>query len=350
MIVESRGALPWCVLAAVLPAAMCGCVGPPPPGVDSTRACIDAKTALLQAAEDQSPQTRANAMEALAQTVAGRSGRLFVQALGDESPAVRFAAAMAVGDVGHAPAKAPLLKMAADKNVEPDRRVLCAVICALHSLGDDTHAGELGKLLFDREAEVRANAALVMGKMGEPSAIGPLKTLLGDEQNTMVELQVVESLALLGDPACTMRLEAYSKRPFLDERLVAISALARVRSQRAVPVLRELLGQRNPLRVRVAAAGALGRLGQFEQEGFDLCMRAARDPQAVLAPPGTRGAGKNVPAEASALAHEAAISLGWMRNQQAVSVLHPLLSSPDGSVRVAAAMSILRLFSAQEAR
>jgi HEAT repeat protein len=40
----------------------------------------------------------------------------------------------------------------------------------------------------------------------------------------------------------------------------------------------------------------------------------------------------------------AAISLGWMDKEAAASVLYPLLQSENGSVRVAAAMSLLRIF------
>jgi hypothetical protein len=39
--------------------------------------------------------------------------------------------------------------------------------------------------------------------------------------------------------------------------------------------------------------------------------------------------------------------MGWMRSTDALTVLRPLLGSTDGPVRVAAAMSVIRLLSPQ---
>lgn len=318
-----------------------GCVGQIK--IDADKAYADARKTLDNCLRAQDPFTRSNAIEALADTVGAGAGPAYEAALADESPAVRFAAAMAIGDTRYAPAKARLVRMAEDKQFEPDRRVMPAVVYALYRLGDSTYAGELYPLLFDTEKEVRANAALVMGKMQEPSGIGPLKTRLNDEQDPMVRLQIIESLAMLGDAASALSLEAYTKKtPFLDERLVAIPAMARVRSATASAVLTELLDSRQPPRVRVAAAGALGMLGQFTLSGYMLCREAAENPQAML----ERAYGGHRPSneiEVSSLQRLAAISLGWLGNEAAADTLHTLLSSPDGPVRVAAAMSILRL-------
>ena len=190
---------------------------------------------------------------------------------------------MAIGDTCYAPAKTRLLKMAQDKELEPDRRVVPAVIYALYRLEDSTYASDLYGLLFDTEREVRANAALAMGKMQESSGIGPLKTRLNDEQDPLVRLQIIESLAMLGDGVSALSLEAYTKKtPFIDERLVAIPAMARVHSSTAPHVLAELLESRQPPRVRVSAAGALGMLGESSPTGYALCREAASDPRKVL--------------------------------------------------------------------
>jgi hypothetical protein len=182
-----------------------------------------------------------------------------------------------------------------------------------------------------------------MGKMQEPSAIGPLKTRLNDEQDPLVKLQIIESLALLGDAVSSLSLEAYTKKTlFMDERLVAIPAMARVRSNTAGPVLVELLqSRRQAPRVRVAAAGALGMLGQSNPTGYALCRAAVNDPRRVLDEAYEGRPGSDL--EVSSLQRLAAISLGWMGEQAAVADLHRLLNNPDGAIRAAAAMSILRL-------
>ena len=331
------------VLLAAFVAAPVGCISQPE--VDPARAYMDARMVLRRCLNDQDEFARSHAIEALAETMGARSGPTFTEALVDASPAVRFAAAMAIGDAKYAPAKDRLLKMVQDKQLEPDRRVVPAVIYALFRLGDDTYAGDLYSLLFDREKEVRANAALAMGRMQEPSAIGPLQTRLAEEQDPMVRLQLIEALAILGEEASALSLEAYTKKtPYLDERLVAIPAMAKVRSATALLVLRELLEAKQPPRVRAAAAGALAMLGEYNAQAYEFCLAAARNPEGI-----TRGAyGGSVSAtlETSSLQRLAAISLGWMNNEGAVKVLHPLLTHSDRGVRTAAAMSILRLLSA----
>ena len=310
--------------------------------IDPEKAWIDAKSALLQAVDDESPLTRTNAIEALGETLGQEAGAVFLEGLGDAHPTVRFASAMVVGDLRYAPGKDRLARMAQDKQAEPDRRVLCGVLYALHRLGDDRFTGELGRLLFDAEAEVRANAAMAMGKTGAPSAIGPLKTLLGDELNPKVRWQIRESLALLGDMPSMLRLEGFARQPDPALRLLAISALGRIRSDTAVPALRKLLSKRNPPRVRVSAAGMLARLCEVDPSGFELCLASVRDPAAVLRKHGGR-AGTAPPAQCSSLRQLAARSLGWMGRTEALDALHAVLSSQAGSARVAAAMGILRL-------
>ncbi|MCJ7544850.1 MAG: HEAT repeat domain-containing protein [Phycisphaerae bacterium] len=340
---SERSWLP-CGLAGVAIAAVAtlgGCAPPPP--VNLAQIYADARATLDRGLADAEPFTRSHTIEAMADTVGLHAGQSYEQALADPSPLVRFAAAMAIGDTGYSPAQTHLLKMAQDKELEPDRRVVPSVIYALYRLGDTTYASELYALLFDNEREVRANAALAMGKMQEPSGIGPLKTRMNDEQDPLVRLQIIESLAMLGDSVSALSLEAYTKKtPFMDERLVAIPAMARVRSSTAAHVLTELLESRQPPRVRVAAAGALGMLGQSNPTGYTLCQAAVNDPRKVLDQGyGGRRAGSEL--EVASLQRLAAISLGWMGNQAAVVDLHRLLDSRDGAIRAAAAMSILRL-------
>ncbi len=345
MLVRQRKLAVVVALVAASAMAPVGCASPM--GMDPAKAYMDARMVLRRALDDQDGFTRANAIEALADTLGSQSGPTFTQALADPSPAVRFAAAMAVGDAKYVPAKDRLAKMAKDKNLEPDRRVMPGVVYALFRLGDDSGAGDLYALLFDKEKEVRANAAMVMGKIQEPSAIGPLQTRLAEEQESMVRLQIIEALAVLGEQSSALTLEAYTKKtPFLDERLVAIPAMAKVRSSTAPQVLLELLDSRQAPRVRVSAAGALAMMGQYNNEGYKYCLAAVKDPEGTI----RAGAGRlaETRMECSSLQQLAAISLGWMNNQEAVAALYPLLSKSDSGVRIAAAMSILRLLSAYQ--
>jgi len=338
---------------AALGASLAGCIMPEqvPPVVDRRKAYIDASTTLRQAADDSDAVTRAHAMEALALVRPSQAGPVLKQALGDSYPAVRFAAAMAIGDVKYLPAKEILQSMAQrrDKSdlAEPDKRVLCAVIYALHRLGETGFTSELAGLLRDGEKEVRANAAMVMGKMDEPSARFPLKMQMDVEHDPSVQLQLMESLALLGDEENALRLEGHTKTQFMEDRLVAIEAMEKTRSSRSLPVLRHLTIERQPPRIRVAALGALAKMGDVDQDGYEYIVRCITHSDDVMRRAYTDGR-EIASLEITSLQRLAAITLGQMGKPEGADVLHPLLLSADGGVRVAAAMSLVNLLAAYE--
>lgn len=306
--------------------------------VDAREALQRAEAVLRAAAEDEDPFTRANAMEAMGQTLSQAGGDLYVKALADPSPPVRFAAAMAIGDSQYAPAKPHLVAMLED----PDTPAVfqCALIYAMHRLGETKYNKRLGPFLWDPDKWLRANTALVMGKI-DPSAIQPLKSLLVDEQDVTVELNIIESLASLGDVPAGMRLLGYCRTPYIDQQLVAIRAIARLQPEGAEAELRDKLQDSDWPRVRVAAAGGLGRMGHPLDKGYAYCIRALRQPIKLLTKAYPEA---EIPeSHAASLQQMAAVALGWLGRPEAVNDLVLLLDSPRGSVRVASAMSILML-------
>ncbi|KKL83344.1 hypothetical protein LCGC14_1975710, partial [marine sediment metagenome] len=167
--------------------------------LDPTRAYVDARTVLRQAAEDPDPRVRTNALEALAVTEGAKAGAIYLQLLGDERLPVVSAAAMAVGECRYDKAMPMLLAYVKDERTSP--KLKCSVIYALHRLGNDAFTGQFAELLQNKDKFVRAEAARIMGRMGEPSAIGPLKSLQRDDREVVVRLNVAEALAMLGDRA-----------------------------------------------------------------------------------------------------------------------------------------------------
>ncbi len=322
-------------------AVLVGCADPIGEMVlDPDRAYVDARSTLLQSIESEDAVVRAHAVEAMAETLKDDAGHVFVETLDDEGPLVRFAAAMAIGDIAHAPAKEKLLTMA--EQAEPDKRVLTAVVYALWTLQDDTYVSHLARMLFDDDKEVRANAAMAMGKMGEPSAIEPLRRVLRDEQDISVQMEIVEAMAALGDQRSKHLLEAYTKTQFTDDRLRGIQAMARIRPERAPMVFADLARDHQPPPVRVAALGALAQVREVSPDAYRFCVRALRDPERMLVDAGARREQID-DIDVKRLQWLAARALGWMDKPAAVDVLHPMLDAPDGTVRVAAAMSIIRL-------
>jgi len=314
-----------------------------PVDVDPTKAYTDARYTLRQAAEDSEPETRAHALEAMAKAAPMESGPLFKQALGDPSPLVRFAAAMAIGDTRYEPALEDLQNLARIGKGERDRRVYPAIVYALFNLGDMSHVNDLVDLLRDKEPEVRANAALVMGRLGEPSAIRPLKMLLDSERDENARFSLREALAVLGDPASVSMMESYARGYYLDLRLAAVPVLANERSHDSLLLLRDLTNPRNPTRVRVLAADGLARLGEVDEINYNMCLNSLVAPDKMM----ELGDGSDkiiIGNETDSLQRLAAMALGNMGQPASVPYLHRLLREADtGSVTVAAAMSLVQL-------
>ena len=313
--------------------------------VNRTKVRQDALAEIRQAAESKDHATRAHAMEALPLALGQSGGVICKQALSDPVAEVRFAAAMAIGDIRYAPAKEKLLRMARWKveGAEPDARVFCGVVYALHRLGDSRHTSQLGSLLFDRRKHVRASAVVAMGKMREPSAVVPLREAMANELDHGLTLEFTCSLARCGDKRSLRLLEAYTKSQFVDERMIAIQAMAEMRSTLGPSVFASLMvGDQSP-RVRVAAARGLARIGRGNQRTFRYCARAAVEPRKLMNK-ALGGRRQSTQEEVRSLQRLAAMSLGWFRgNDQAVDVLAGLLRNDDDGVRVAAAAAILRV-------
>ena len=328
------------LLALTASGTLAGCSKPPQElQISPTRAYVDAREALLNAAEDPDPRVRTNAVEALAATEGMRAGGRYLQALRDDRVPVVAAAAMAVGDVRYAPALPVLEAMAGDPRTPP--KLMCSVIYALHRLGNDTCTGRLGDLLRHRDKFVRAEAARAMGKMGHASAVGPLKALQRDDLEVAVRLNVAEALALLGDERSLGLLEAFTKSQMVEDRLIAVQALGKLRHMRSIAVLRRVARDRgqSPL-VRVAAIGSLASLG--EMEGKEIACRAAQDPRGVLRSVlGTRA--KIETRDVVTLQTLAIGALEKMDNQLDVNTIHPLVRGARGPVKVAAARAVLHL-------
>ena len=71
-------------------------------------------------------------------------------------------------------------------------------IYALWRLGDESHVSELGQLIVATDPGVRANTALVLGKMGESSIV--LLDRYRDDPDIRVRFAITAALARLGNP------------------------------------------------------------------------------------------------------------------------------------------------------
>lgn len=350
-----RAVLPAVLGAAALAAP--GCLGSGAMQTDPRKARIDSRDALRQAAESPDRFARSAALEAMAEVWGPSAAGSYMEGLNDPYPNVRFAAAMAIGDVRHAPAKAKLLTMAKFKveGAERDKRAYVGVIYALYCLGDTRHTRDLGTLLFDRQKHVRANVAMVMGKIGEPSAVAPLRSLAHQEQQPEVRVQAWAAMAVLGDERSVMSIEARARVPFpLESQLVALQALGRLKTRSSIGQLRKVLNSsRQPPQARVRAAESLARVSETDDYGFQLCLTSVRQPREVMEEAikkATGRTGKIEGRDVATLRELACSALGWMGRPEAIDALHPRLRDDNARIRVVAARSILRLLPKDKGR
>ncbi len=226
---------------------------------------------LTDAAVSEDPLLRANALEGL-HTAATRLEGLIGPALHDENEGVRFVAAMTVGKL-RMQEHAPRIKELLDSRSE---HMQAGAIYAAHQLGLDVDLSPLASMLRSREPRVRAQAAFVLGELGNRSAIPMLREAASRDAPKaslaamrLLRLQIAEALAKLDDPRAMemIRASLYPSRPEdLEATALAVQIIGEVQDRRSIDQLIYLTAasgrERMPAEVRLGAAAALAKLGE----------------------------------------------------------------------------------------
>jgi ParB family chromosome partitioning protein len=323
-----------CLLITLLSlSALAGCqhtpqrvMAQPPPVPPARDVPIDpnlSTAARKQLADDMassSLEVKVRAIEA-ARIADGREHAAdILKDLSDPLPQVRFAAALAAGELRLEDARQPLLAMAED----PSENVRVAVRFALHRLGDTHLSHQLERMAHDTDPRVRSNTAMVLGMLGEPSALRILRVMRLDPK-PVVRQQASEAMWRLHDESGLEDLIALSESKFPDDEMIGVLSLAEPKDTRVRQHVRNRLTADWP-EVCLVAARAMGMLGS--DEGYGIARQGARstDPrQRQLA----------------------AFAYGAIGRADAQDDLRKLLSDPDQDVRLAAATAVLQL---EEAR
>ena len=222
---------------------------------------------LKRAAFSDEPVVRMQAIEAM-QEVAPREGFQYIEGnLNNGYAGVCFAALMAVGTLREASVLDRVRTLAEDS----DPNVRIAALYALHRLGDKKRTGELSEFLVkNRDARVRANAALAIGRLKEPGSAHVLNLALRREQKDAVKLQIMEALALLGDTNGIERLLFAGHSAAPDQSALALMFLANAEAEEAEELFRYRLDVADQPEIKLQAARGLGKLGQ--DDGLDLAL------------------------------------------------------------------------------
>jgi HEAT repeat protein len=285
---------------------------------------------LQQAADSTNPLLRANAIEAM-HVVPERITPLVRLGLGDENRGVRFVSAMTVGELRLAELcdlVEPLLDDESDS-------VHAAAIYAMRRCGRDVDPSPLAGMLFSPDPEVKGNAALVLGELGEASAIPMLKQAVHHQPERLsmarariIELQIAEALVKLGDESGleVIRASLFTPPEQGELAVLACQMCGRLNDQTYLASLREKAirtgQQQEPAEIRLAATQAVAQLDPVRAP-FDVALAYTNS-------------------EYFTIRAQAAAVLGWSRDATIVARLTTLLDDPNPLVQVAAAGAILR--------
>jgi HEAT repeat protein len=278
---------------------------------------VRAKAVIDESLASNDPIIRANALEAIQNTIGKQGAESIKQGLNDPEAVVRFAAAMAAGTVQIPQTRDTLWEMA---NADNDGSVRVAARYGLHRLGDKRLSHDLEKTAIDVNKAVRANTAMVLGRLGEPSALNVLRAMMNDRER-LVRIQVFEAMWRLGDEKALENLIASSMSGAPDDQIIATIAMAEPKDGRvAGPVYSNLTSDYEE--TRLAAARAMGMLGH--DDGYAIAQSGSRSPDPRIKV-------------------MSALALGAIGRSDAQPSLTRLLGDQNPNVKLAAATAILQL-------
>lgn len=289
---------------------------------------------LESAAVGPDPQLRANALEGLSAAPA-RLEPILRRGLVDPNPGVRSVAAILAGRV-RASGTTTLLRTLLD---DDSGHVRASAILGLRGVGADVDPTPLASMLLsDPQMRLRAQAAFVLGELGDPSAVRLLRSAAkspmpraNQSESRLFQLQVAEAMVKLGEEQQihTIRAALYPSRPEeLEAMVLAVQILGELRDKGSISQLIFLSAYRNeakqpyPAEVRLAIAEALAKIGR--PEGVFIAREYATSPSAMIRA-------------------QAAHVFGHAGQVEHLGALNALMADSDALVRVAAATGILRL-------
>jgi len=309
---------------------LCGCQQPsarisPRPDYDLKHR---ATTLLKRAARGTDGVARANAIEALVNLAPDDNLALFREAVTDTAPLVRYAGCVALGQARDAASvKALRLLM----NADPDRRVQLAAAYAAARCGYSSAGQIMADALDDSlDEKLRADAAFLIGELGEPKALTRLRLAAMREDSGYVAVHIESAMAKLGDAESLQKIVQYALKSDTVTVLLALQTLAEIADPSTKKTLEYRLGNRaDYLQARLIAARGLGEMG--DDAGYKLALN------------GLAFAAKEAD-ETMQVRVNAALALGAIGKRAATPALQKLAENErDARTQIAACYAICRI-------
>jgi len=291
---------------------------------------VSAIDLLMQASSSEDPLLRANAIEGL-QSVDDRLDEVVRFGLVDDNEGVRFVATLAVGmqdlcSLSHL--IRPLLE-------DSSPSVRAAAMFSLDRCGQEVDLTPLAAMVLGSDPTAKANAAFVLGEIGNPSAIPVIRNGVGRsmrqvEQARVQTIDLVMAVAMvkLGDESEqeVIRAALFSPSERAELTAMACQMIGRTGDTVMLQNLHDLAtaqGPRDPgLEIQLVASDALARL-KPDRVPVEFVLQQIQHPE-----PGIRA--------------QAASVLGTLDSARFGPQLAMLLRDQDPRVQVAAAAAALR--------
>jgi HEAT repeat protein len=289
---------------------------------------------LNMLAADPQPEWRLNALEALTDAP-GRLVPAVERGLRDSNEGVRAGAAMIAGRTGIPGLVGALRPLLNDRSPY----VQAAAIYALTKVGAPPDPTPLGTMLLnDPSIRVRSHVVVILGDLGDPSALPMIRHALtrsakaSPVEQRLFQIQAAEAMYKLGEEAQIETILAAllpATADDLEVTALAVQILGELEYRPAIADLNNLAGdvdpsgRRMPAEVRLAAAAALAKLGQ---------------PRGVALIADEFATDQN-----PALRAQAAYVYGAIGNAQDLARLKPMMGDQSGLVRVYASSAILKV-------
>ncbi|HIA72341.1 MAG TPA: HEAT repeat domain-containing protein [Phycisphaerales bacterium] len=301
-----------------------------PKVVDGNTVKQSALSLLLDKTESNNPRFRANAIEALRYAPNEPLERVLRFALGDDNRGVRFVAAMMIGEKKLCSLSILLEPLLLDES----ESVQAAALYSLYRCGSKVDLNLLARMLQSGNPELQGNAAMVLGMMGNTSAVQMIRDALKVPQDLitpirrrLINLQMAEALILLGE---RNELEVVRAAIFSSAQEAEVTALAcqiagRLGDVEVVSTLESITmsPKRYPDEIRLVAATSLAEITP-QRMPLELVLSFSSNDSANIR-------------------SQCATALGVQGYQLSLGPLALMLKDVDPLVQISAAGGILRI-------
>jgi HEAT repeat protein len=275
----------------------------------------------------KSPQgvIRINAIEVVSSSKKMEFAPEVVKLLNDDMMPVRFAAAVAIGDMEYKGAEKQLRQLSNNS----DLNIRIATAYALCKLGEMKHIVIIQKAADANDDTVKANAAMLLGKLKSTESLPVLYRLKDNgESSDAVAFNATEAIARIGDEKIYHRIWAMLISVYADDRCMGIYAMGALGGTRGINTILTMLDD-DVVQVRLVAAEQLGVLGDKSGQLVVLGY--------LFSPP------EQEKTMAESCNRLAALAIGQIGTEKLIQYLPKLLKNGSPTVQLAAAKSVFIL-------